>query len=337
MVRTNTGWQRHAWAESLVKNTWIPVDPTYAEVGMVNALHVKLYAAPTYLFYQFPQSLEDITVNEIDTKEYDVKLVTNASLSKTEVAPREKFELTASITNNGDSILIPSYYAQKTIGIELLNGFRKTMIVHPHETITTKWSFAAPYGERDGYFIVLNGPEYDKTFNIVVNPALNTNRTRAFEISELRVTPQKNTLAVELLVKNTGSQDTTGVNVMVTTTLGIVQKQIDLRAGEEKRVDFSYPLVPGQYDLEAKAGLGTVSTSSFASVNIPAPEEKELLAPVAELITTNLPIIYILIVAIMFFAIIMVFFVPTIEGFKQPFQEKEEWAKLVKLKEKKGF
>jgi transglutaminase-like putative cysteine protease len=337
IVKTGSQWQRHAWAESRVKCVWVPVDPTYGEIGMISAFHVRLYSAPSYLFYQFPQSLEDVTVEEKSSEQFSTPLAVEGGLSKTEVAPRDKFSLDVTVRNNGQSILMPNYFVQKTVGIEMIDSSRKTLILQPGDTEQARWTFVAPFGERDSYFIILNGPGLERTFDVTVNSALTAGTQAAFQITELRAVTGNGSLNVEMAVKNAGNKDAAGVSVSVTTSLGTVQKTIDLRAGDEARVEFSYPLVPGEYDLEGRAELGAVKATSFASISVPDDRREGLFAPITEGLSANLTLVYMLIVAVALIAIGVVFFVPALEGLKEPFQEKEEWAKLVKLRERKGF
>jgi transglutaminase-like putative cysteine protease len=335
IVKSGSEWSNHAWAESRVKGVWVPVDPTYGEVGMISAFHVRLYSAPSYLFYQFPQSLEGRTVEEKSSEQFSTPLVVEGALSKSEVAPRDKFSLDVTVKNNGKDILIPNYFVQKTIGIEMMDDARKTLILHPGDTAAVKWDFVAPFGERDSYFIILNGPGLERTFDVTVNPALTAGAQAAFQITELRAVTGNGSLNVEMAVKNAGNKDAAGVSVSVTTSLGTVQKSIDLRAGDEARVEFSYPLVPGEYDLEGRVELGATKATNFASISVPDDRKEGLFAPITEGLSANLTLMYMLIVAIAIIAIGVVFFVPALEGLKEPFQEKEEWAKLVKLRERK--
>ncbi len=337
VVKTGSTWQRHAWAESRVKNVWVPVDPTYGEVGLMNAFHVKLYAAPTYLLYQFPQSLEDISVTETMAAEYDVPLTVDASLSSIIVAPREKFSLSGTVTNSGDSILMPAYYAQKTVGIELLDSFRQNLVIHPGESKALEWDFAAPFGERDEYFIIVNGPGYDTMFNLTVNPGLTAGEEEEFKIIEFRSIISNSTLMVEADIRNTGNKDVANLQVSVSTTLGTVQKIVDLRAGEETSVSFTYPLVAGTYDVEVTVEKGSVKTTSYESVIVPEEKSKSIFAPVVELVQEHISLIYIAVIAVVLIGVAMVFVIPSVEGLKEPFEEREEWAKLVKLRKRREY
>jgi Transglutaminase-like superfamily. len=241
MVYTGSQWQRHAWAESLVGDVWVPVDPTFSEVGMVNALHIKLYHAPTYLFYQFPQSLENIYIADYEIDDYPIPLVVEAELSHEKVPPKGTFFLTANITNQGNTVIIPTYSAQKTVGIELLSDFRQSAIMAAGESKTLQWKFTAPFGERETYYIFLVGPRADERYAIVVDPLLSAEGYTDFELKNVYASVAEENIRIEAEVKNIGSSDYARVVATATTDLGTQQPVFSLVSGDTKIIEFLFP------------------------------------------------------------------------------------------------
>jgi hypothetical protein len=333
MVFTGSIWQRHAWAESWVNGVWVPVDPTFGEVGMMNALHVKLYHAPDYFFYQFPQSLEDVEVAGVKELPFDAPLRIQARLSDAVVPPRGLFTLSANITNTGESILTPTYFAQKTVGIELLDDFRKTLVLHPGETAAVQWEFAAPFGERDTYFVILKGPGIEQQYKVEVNPALTGEGAPAFEILDLFSRVESGQLIVEFKVRNRSGNDTEARATLVS-ALGTVQQVVALRAGDEKLVAFALPAEPGSYNIEVRVEAGEARQNAFATAVVPE-SRQDLFSQLIAFLLTGSNAIFILLVIAALGVVVFTLLVPVQRGRKIAFREKDEWAKLLRMRGEK--
>ncbi len=333
LVYTGSQWQRHAWAETLVGNVWVPTDPTFGEIGLVNALHVKLYHAPNYLFYQFPQSLEDITVLEYTVDDYGVDLVIDAKVSHVIVPPKGAFTLTANITNEGDTILIPTYAAQKTVGVDLLSDFRQSDIIGPSETKTLQWEFVAPFGERETYYVFLVGPRVNEKYAITVDPTLIAEGYSDFEIKNVYASTELDEIVIETEVKNRGSYDFAGVIATVTMELGTQQQSFSLASGESKVLQFKFPAQQGSHAYELKIDAGNSSVNTFGTVTVTEDADtKSVGEAISEFLSEYIGWIYVIIAIIVIGALTLILLVPIQEKRKIPFEEREEWGRLMKLR-----
>ncbi len=333
LVYTGTQWQRHAWAESLIGGEWIPVDPTFSEIGLVNAMHIKLYAAPTYLFYQFPQSLEDIKVLGYSAGGYAIPLSVSASTSHSRVPPKGSFFLNVNVTNTGPNVLIPTYAAQKTVGIELLSDFRKSAIIGPGETKMIQWKFVAPYGERDTYYVFLVGPRASKRFPVTVDPMLSAKGYSEFEIKNVYASVMGSKIRIEVGVKNIGSTDYAGVAASVITDMGTQQQTFPLASGSSKVLEFLFPAKAGPHNYEISVSTGNSTANAFGEITVPSKGSGESgEEAVSNFLISNSGWIFVAVMAIAAIGIVMVLLVPIQENKKIPFEEREEWAKLMKLR-----
>ncbi|MFC2174478.1 transglutaminase domain-containing protein [archaeon] len=333
LVYTGSMWQRHAWAETLVGETWVPIDPTFGEVGLVNALHVKLYHAPSYLFYQFPQSLEDLAVAEYTPADYTLALDIAAEAAPVRVPPKGAFSLLVNLTNTGSTVLIPTYAAQKTVGVDLLSDFRQTPIVMPGETVSLEWEFIAPYGERDTYYVFLVGPKANEKYAITVDPALAAEGYSALDIRNVYATPRDNGMRIEVEIGNQGSESLAAVVASVITDLGTQQQSFSLNPGDSKVVEFFFPSEGGTHPYEIKVESGNTSTNTFGTVAVPRKAKGDgTLEALGNFLQSNESLVFVGVAIVIVGAMLLVLFVPLQEDKKIPFEEREEWGRLMKLR-----
>ncbi|MCK4327666.1 MAG: transglutaminase family protein [Candidatus Diapherotrites archaeon] len=333
LVYTGSRWQRHAWAETLVGDVWVPVDATFGEVGLVNALHVKLYHAPSYLFYQFPQSLEDVSVGDYSTGGYALPLEIKSEASPLRVPPKGSFSLTANITNAGDSILIPTYAAQKTVGVDLVSDFRQTPIVYAGETVALEWEFIAPYGERETYYVFLVGPKMNQKYAITVDPTLTAEGYSELEIKNVYASPYGEGVRIEAEITNRGSQSLAAVVATAVTDAGTQQQSFSLNPGDSRVVEFFFPAEGGTHPYEIRVEAGNSSTNTFGAVSVPIRRKSMgVLEALTEVLLVHSTWIFMGVAIIIVGALALVLLVPLQEEKKIPFEERKEWGKLMKLR-----
>jgi len=331
---TRAGWTTHAWAESLIetntggttRHIWIPVDPTSGEAGTRNAMIIKFYSAPNLL----PEGIKNPKVLSVQKEEYKLQIETDASISETTLAPRQHFTLNLLITNKGNSFLMPTYFIQKTIGVQSLDRVSKTIVLPPGQTRSISWELIAPFGERERYTIFLKGPQLEKDFAITVDPSLSVVKTSKIEIKEVFAYSESGTLIINVKVLNKGNELSPTL-VRAETDIGTKQTTITLSPGEEKEIHFNFPAEPGEYHftVEAIAENETDSTSGKAQVNKPLSFEQSLLNQIIHYLRTYHVYYFLVLFTIGATLIILVY--PTIKKPKKPFEEKGEWHKLVRV------
>lgn len=334
IANTGSGWVRHAWAESLVGGHWIPVEPTYKEAGTRNAMAVKLYSAPTYILYKQKGNIEEIEVENYSAREFNLNADIDTNISKTLLAPEEIFYLRTTITNHGETTIMPSYMVQKNVGITSVDSSRKIVVVGPGETKTLEWKFIGPHGEREEYVLFSKGPSSEKMFMVKVDPDLNAEKTGSINLREIFARGEAGALIIDVTVENTGNDDVRA-SVRVRTEAGTKSKNIDLNSGEKKVVQFSFPVEPGQYAYTITAAVRNETKTESGDISIVAPlsPQQSLLKALNQYVYSY-PI-YIIIVVIVLLVVITSMTHQRIQKPKKPFQEKSNWHKTMKIKKKK--
>lgn len=332
VTNTGTRWVRHAWAESLVGDTWVPVDPTYLEVGTKNAYSIKFYSGPSISGYM--DSTEEIKVVNYSAKEFNLPIDIQASISEKTLAPRQKFSVIATITNKGSSVVIPTYIVQKSIGVTELDSFKKLVVVRPGETKTLEWRFLAPYGEKREYVLFFKGPNLERRFNFNVDPTLSTKEETSIEIEEIFAKGEEGIMEIDVTVRNVGNVDVM-TSVKVITPIGTKQKRVGLNAGESKTSKFFFTAEPGNYSyivLVSRDGE-KISESGVVVVRKPPPIEQTFLLELGKYIR-RYPVyssVILLVVALVLFVILY----PLISKPKRPFEERGHWRRLIKVEKPK--
>lgn len=329
MANTGTKWERHAWAESLVNGTWVPVEPTYKEAGTKNALAIKLYSAPTYQSYLMPNNTEEIEVNTKKTDDYDLELESKASVSEKTLAPRDVFYVQTTITNNEKGHIMPSYMIQKHVGITMADQAKKILIVPPGETKTLEWKLIAPYGDREEYVIFIKGPLTEEKMDITIDPEQTKEEDNKIELETAYVRKKENKILVDVKIKNIGNTYTEPT-IRTMMPLGTKQKKISMTPGEEQTVSFEYISEPGIHEYEITVSTTNQTKTITGSITIP-PDPTPMQNLLKEW-NQNLYSSYFIIVAVVVLVVIISIAHPKIKKPKQLFQEKDTWHKLMNIK-----
>ncbi|MCD4740548.1 transglutaminase-like domain-containing protein [archaeon] len=336
IANTGSGWVRHAWAESLVSGHWIPIEPTYKEAGTRNALAVKLYSGNSYPLYLLPDSTEEFKIQNYSANAFQFETTINAKLSKTILAPEEMFYLQAEITNQEASTIMPSYMVQKNIGITSLDSFRKIVVIPPGKRANIEWEFIGPYGERNEYVLFFKGPGTEEKFTIKVDPNQTAQKTGTIEITEVFAKGQEEVLELEITIKNKGNRDIQATVRTITKT-GSKSNNINLNAGEEKTINFSYSIKPGmqEYTVIATSNRETRIEKGTIEVTKALEPQQSLLKSLNQNLQTH-PI-YFTIIILVILGVIILLIHPRIKKTKKPFKKKHKskWHRLVKIKKKK--
>ncbi len=331
---TGSEWVKHAWAETYVGNKWVPVDPTFGEVGQINAMHIKLYSAPSYIRYIPQDTKTSEKVLQIEKKEYEISLEKKHSLSSTELAPKQPFQLKMNLTNKENTILTPTYFVQTTEGIKVMNP-RKIVLINPGKTKEVVWDMIAPYGEREKYYLNLKGPKTDELIKLNVNQELSAEEHSLLEIKDVFTHKTDGGVQIESTIQNKGNKDLESVElVLEASELGEIHRSLSIPYGETREVNFFFPKAVGEHNFELKAITGNRTTSYFGTISVEFREqEKEnLLISTIKYLKQNTATIFAAITILLIIGIITLILHPYKEGPKIPFEEKEEWEKLMNIK-----
>ena len=331
LVYSGSRWQLHAWAESLVSKTWISVDPTFAEMGQIDATHIVLYRGPDYPYYVSPYTRLVYSIEKKSFSEYDLNLSVNASVPSY-VRSRQKFNVSLSIRNNENFIVTPTYLLQVTEGLVVANGPRKTIILKPGQHKTITWTIIAPYGERKEYYAEIVGPEMDKLFEIKVNrttPSLEAD----VKIDDLFAYYDNGNAVINVDAINSGNVDLDGVRILASSpSIGVKEKEISLGVGERYHTEFVFPGKPGYMNIMVECDYGNKSQKRYISLFIPAKNKGENpLGGMIEYMSRNSVKLFIVIITtVVLFGIL--FFIILFNRKKIIFKEKDKWEKLLRMK-----
>ena len=332
-VYTGSRWRNHAWAESLVGSKWIPVDPTFAEMGQIDATHIKIFTGPDYPAYLKPGSTEIISVTDAEYENYTLKLDIEPILNDS-IAPRDIFTIGVKIKNNDRTIITPTYLLQTTEGFQVLGDNRGVVIVYPGKEVLLTWSVVSPYGEKDKYYIGLVGPLLDKLVEININKSLPVSNIPNLKIEEINAEQVGDKIIVRLFVENHGNVDFDNVAVKAySKDLGLKMKYITLLVGESKEVEFEFPLVTGNQIFTVESSVGNVSDSKQINVLIQKKSNNNN-GVVLKYIAEKSSALFWAMIGIIILIILFVLSVPAIKGKKIPFKGQKKWERLLKLGKK---
>ncbi len=164
-ANSQTNWGSHGWIEAYIGGQWIPADPTFNEVGVLDATHAKFYQGPDQLSFQeqysspynYPlqQVISTIVRNTSVQVNYFTPATPQAQLSiyipENTVGPNSIVNITANLNNPTGfetsvplSILVPS---------ELKISENSDTIVYlpPYSNSSYTWTAITPDNLTNGY------------------------------------------------------------------------------------------------------------------------------------------------------------------------------------------
>ncbi len=332
LVYTGSRWNMHAWAESYVSGQWIPADPTFAEVGQIDATHIVIYRGPNYPFFVSPSTTLSYTIESPEFMEYDLNLDVKPHIKEV-LSPREIFQVHLEIKNNENFIVTPTYLLQTTDGFDMIDNPRKTLILYPREVKNISWRLVAPFGERDEYYIGLVGPRIDELFELRVSrgePKFSSD----FDIVEAFYYTEGKNLVIQVTLKNTGNKDIDGATISVSSQgLGAKSKTFNLAVGEEKKITVEFPVTAGNYLFHIQASYENASKDTYLMANIleeSGKEEKDLLNSMIQYLSQHSTGIFLIAVGAII-SIAVIIFLSSHTPRKPPFKGTKKWKKLLKL------
>ncbi|PIU10221.1 hypothetical protein COT30_00405 [Candidatus Micrarchaeota archaeon CG08_land_8_20_14_0_20_49_17] len=197
-------WQGHAWAETYIGGKWAAADPTWLELGSVDATHIRYFEGPetewngygSMFVYVRPGSEINWgrTGNEMSSTVSEVQVIASS-----ERLPVKDYELTISTSelSAGEKALITFSYTPKTYGVEKLvlapckdmdgrtllymnGGQERYLIMEPGVKVQASWVVTASNLLERGYYyicpLMLNSAYFsEKELQVTVNPKPGTN------------------------------------------------------------------------------------------------------------------------------------------------------------------
>ncbi len=335
LVYSGSDWRLHAWAESYAGGTWIPVDPTFGELGQIDATHIVLYRGPRYPFYVSPENVLNYDVDSPEFGNFSLPIEVGLNETKIKVSPRQIFNISLMVENKGNTILTPTYLLQTTQGIQTISPHRQTIILHPHERKVVSWRLVAPYGEKPEYFLELVGPGIDQLMSLTVS-RVGVNLTKKIDISEVFAYSQGDNITLLVTIRNTGNMDLDSVPVVaVLPGYGSKQKQASIPVGSSKRIKFEFPLLKNIGEIYVSASIDNKTISAYVPVFMSEKKEDEnQIETVFNILSKNiLKFFWVTIALVLFVSFLVVLSIHPPR--KEPFRERHKWSKLLKMDKSK--
>lgn len=145
-------WGPHGWAEVYIPNNgWIPIDPTYGQIGFVDASHIAVYKGVDSSIYPTSYSWRadgyDLSMSGL---EIDKEVVSVGDSRDNEVNVSLSFEedearlgsynvVRAEVVNEKDYYVARTFSISKIDGLELVSDREQSVLLEPDETGTLEW------------------------------------------------------------------------------------------------------------------------------------------------------------------------------------------------------
>ncbi len=242
------GWLGHAWAEAYI-GKWVPVDPTWFEVGSLDAVHVEAgkYAEiskePALTVFVSPPGAgvewqttgrsgafaNNIATNQVSysTPESNFKL----EVIEPELAPGGTTLAFLSIVGEDYRVVLVSL-ASCTGGTSIeVKGGDQYLILRPGQTSTAVWELKASTGLADNYVytcpLTLNSPYLEnRILDVNVDPRIANLADYSASLEEKNTKPgQQNSVILSLPKARQGKFYT------VISKSGVYEKRISSSAG----------------------------------------------------------------------------------------------------------
>jgi len=279
-VYTGTDWGQHAWTELLIDGKWVPVDPTFNEMGLLGAGHLKF--------------AEGIDQDNIKTQISAKGIGFNAE----SVSPKPSAAIRFVSTNNfGDLVQLSIAAPNETVGAGSLETIRAKIKSKALE-MAAPLSINMPKdvkiaSDRDHLVYLKPGAEESVEWKVIFPPDLEEGSIYNYtvevstmgkkavsyvlakrggkatleqdiEIKDLRSLQSDDSITLVVVVKNTGNAVVPSAELSATLSGNEQHRSFSLGAGEQKEFQVVFP----------KSG----ETAAEGSVKITA-EGKEILQP----------------------------------------------------------
>ncbi len=290
LVYTGESWDRHAWAEVYIGG-WIPVDPTYSEVGGVDATHVVLAKTSSdYLIHNivhwrgrsarvsFGESDHAVVV---ENRSASTPLPISLKCPKT-IGESAVVNLTATITNILDSPTVVSCSLNMPRDMLLLDYRKKSVFLKKGEKSDISWKIASPSGLKKRFLHIMPVqitcfPLANATCKITVDPRQASPKHASAVIRDFTVLNQT---SVYVVVQNDGTMPLPYINITLYTnkTEVLATKTLySIPPGDFREVVLSIP-APSNHRLFVNISAPQISSTPLKTTTLPK-ENKTLESP----------------------------------------------------------
>lgn len=226
IVYSGEEWNFHAWAEINIKGAWLPVDPTYNEVGFVDSSHIALAKVQSdndvlnsikwegnNIVASFGKEFQKVEIRDSP----DRRIIDIGLNIPTKIGSPQVFDAVLSIDNLANSYIVASCAINMPQEMLLLDSKEKSVLLSPQGRSKITWSLASPPGLDSDWLHnmpiqVICFPNGNASETVVANPRLGGNSSTLAEIVDVTVL---NKSSVLLKVSNKGTTELENVGLSV--------------------------------------------------------------------------------------------------------------------------
>lgn len=276
LVFSGEDWNFHAFAEVYIGD-WVPVDPTYNEVGFLDSSHIILanVQSDNDVYNNVRWEGQDLTLSFGEEKsKVDVsnslprKLLDLHIAVKEDAIGLEALNVTASLSNLATSKLVATCSISIPVQMLLLDLDEKSILLQPGENAAISWSIATPPDLDKKWLhrmpvVVSCFPGINVTKTVQVDPKSSKAPIARASIVDVTVLNKSNAIVI---VKNVGTKvlDGATLSLCLNQTQQCLNQTLDLGLGEAADVMFS--------DLSVTDGVAVSARLYFGGVEVRSDE-----------------------------------------------------------------
>jgi len=251
LVFSGEKWNFHAWAEVYL-NGWIPVDPTYDEVGFVDSSHIPLahVHGDNDVYNRLKWEGSKLTV-DFGTDDVKVEISNPSTTSfldmrvkaKDELSGLEAMNVTVSLENLANSFVVATCSVNMPKEMLMLGPKESSIVIAPYGFGSISWDIASPATLDQNWLhrmpleiSCFPNAVFNKT--LLVDPRSEKPPFPRVAITDLTISNESNAV---ITVKNEGTMELKDVvvSLCVSPNATCINETATFEPGEEKRVDIS--------------------------------------------------------------------------------------------------
>jgi len=325
IVYSGEKWNFHAWAEVYAAGAWLPVDPTYNEVGFIDSSHVLLARVKGDADVQNRLKWEGVKIEAsfgpdemivTDFEPSEGTLVALNGIFKEEIIGGESLQVNVSARNLANSPMAIVCSLGMPAEMIYRSVKEQSVILHADESALLSWTIAAPLNLDKAWLhkmplSVKCFPSGEYEGVLTVDPRESVPLLISAGITDLTAV---NGSDIFVIAKNDGTGDVSGAKVFlcINNASNCVNKTVSLQPGEEKELGFlQLSITEGttlSSRIEFEGGTSDSSTMSINELDVPdqggtgqpSPLSKPVVPKEAE------KIVVIVVIAVVILAILIV-------------------------------